>query len=288
MNKQITLNLNEEMYRKFKAALMLTGEEEETVLNGLISKYVHKVFSNVMGKSTADDTNIAEKSSGTAVSAEEQKQAFVNWFRSLTRNGKAYNPVTISGYTGRLENACADPVFAAVPVNNLFSITNPDEFSRIQKQIKSCEGYSEFDARSHNGFTAALRKYEEFLRFQSGGGVVPASPSKQPLPYSPSNNHRWTMEEDAICCKRFLEYYVIKQSSMDTTDFLKMLAKEVPEVSEGSLRMKIQNVKYLTVQAGLKNTSNIRWLSQYSSQCETAFKQAAAELGLFLMPKKTF
>lgn len=277
MSKQITVN--EESYKQFQAALMLTGEDEQSVLSGLISQYAHKAFESVMGKKVAKGSNGNNQVVVDSITEHEQKRLFMNWFRGLTWNGKPYNPVTISGYTGRIESACNDPVFSTVPVHNLFTITDLTQFMDIQRQIKSCAGYAEFDAKSHNGFTAALRKYEEFLRFQASGNSIQPPPTAT-RPYQPSNVHRWTMTENEICCKRFLEYYVVKQSNMDTAQFLQMLAKEVPDVSEGSLRMKIQNVKYLSVQAGLKDTSTLKWLSQYSIQCERAFKKALIELGL--------
>ena len=277
MSKQIFID--DDSYKKFQAALLLTGEDEETVLRALLNKYIHTVFENAMGKNAQEEQRSNTQGAVVnAVTANEQKQLFTNWFRSLTRNGKAYNPVTISGYTGRIENACKEPIFVAVPVNNLFTVTDLAEFTLIQKQIKSCSGYAEFDAKSHNGFTAALRKYEEFLKFQAGGNSsIPSFPEVRS--YTPSSNvHRWTLEEDEICCKRFLEYYVINQSTIDTVQFLQMLAREVPNVSEGSLRMKIQNIKYLSVQAGLKDSSTLKWLSQYSMQCEKAFNKTLQDL----------
>lgn len=271
------LFLHDETYKKFKAALLITGEDEDVVLDQLINKYSNAVFEQAMGNKPVEPSADARC---VSVTEKEQKRLFVNWFRSLTRNGKAYNPVTISGYTGRLENACCDPAFSSVSVRNLFSITDLAEFTSVQKQIKGCVGYAEFDAKSHNGFTAALRKYEEFLRHQADGGDARAIQAP-PQQYTSSGNvHRWTLEEDTICCCRFLECYVIQQSRMDTVTFLQMLSKEVPNVTEGSLRMKIQNIKYLASQAGLKDSSTIKWLSQYSMQCAKAFRQAMSELNI--------
>jgi len=102
-----------------------------------------------------------------------------------------------------------------------------------------------------------------------------------PQPYfQTSSVHRWTLEEDLICCKRFLEVYVIEKRDMDTVSFLQSLAKEVPEVSEGSLRMKIQNIKYLTTHAGLDDSSLITSLGPGSMQCERAFQETLEELDL--------
>lgn len=275
------LNISEDTYKKFQAALMLTGEDEEAVLNKLIQNYAKSAFEKAMGGDLTpvqEDQPILNKESSNTVY--EQKQLFINWFRSLSRNGKPYNPVTISGYAGRIENACSDPTFETIPINNLFEITDISEYISIQQQIKACVGYSEFDARSHNGFTAALKKYEDFLRFQSGANSFIPTYNAYQSKAQPTSIHRWTMAEDLICCKKFLEHYVINKSNMEFVQFLKMLSTEVPEVSEGSLRMKIQNIKYLSVQAGLTDCAPIKWLSQYSMQCEKAFEQAIKELKL--------
>lgn len=271
------ININEDSYKKFQAALILTGEEEEIVLSRLINEYAHTVFKNVMNKKSEEESNT---NNNIDITEHEQKQLFVNWFRSLTRNGKPYNPVTISGYAGRIENACSDNVFASVPVNNLFTITDLAEFISIQKQIKECAGYAEFDAKSHNGFTAALRKYEEFLRFQTNGNAVQDLSVVSKSYVRSSNIHRWTVEEDTICCKKFLDYYVIRQSDMDIAQFLQMLAKEVPDVPDGSLRMKMQNIKFLAKREGLRDTSSFTGLSQYSIQCEKAFYQIIKEMNI--------
>ena len=276
----IQINIPEESYKMFHAALMLTGEDEDSVMNNLIINYAHKAFKCVVDKRTPEGPTSDNQSNLRGVTENEQKKMFVTWFRSLTRNGKAYNPVTISAYAGRIENACSDPTFATVPINNLFAIADLSQFINIQMQIKSCDGYAAFDAKSHNGFTAALKKYEDFLRFQASGNSIQAAPAPTYTPHRSSAVHRWTMEEDEICCKRFLECYVIKRNRLDIVQFLQTLSKEVPDISEGSLRMKIQNIKYLAVQSGFKDTANITWLSQYSLQCEKAFKKALADLGL--------
>lgn len=275
------ININEDSYKKLKASLMLTGEDEEVVLERLINQYAHATFEKAMEKNTPEVKTQQAIAQTTSMTNIEQKQAFVNWFRSLKRkNGDHYNLVTISGYAGRIEKACSNPAFASIPVDNLFNIVDLDKFIIIQKQIKNCPGYAEFDEKSHNGFTAALRKYEEFLRFQVGGeSLGTVSPAFQAR-FEPPNNHRWTLEEDTICCRRFLEYYVIQQKNTNIEQFLQMLEKEVPEIPVGSLRMKLQNIKYLSTQAGLKDTFYIKGLNQYSKQCYAAFNQELLRLGL--------
>lgn len=280
MGRQVIVD--EESYKKFQAALMLTAEDETLVLSRLLSEYAHNVFAGVVSGNQDTEAPAAQNAGPavTEVDESQQKKSFVTWFRGLTRNGKAYNPVTISGYAGRIENACKEAAFSSVPITNLFGITDLADFLDVQKQLKACTGYAEFDAKVHNGLTAALKKYEEFLRFQADGLSVMDMPM-MPQPYfQTSTVHRWTMEEDLTCCERFLQVYVVEKSDIDTVSFLQSLAKEVPEVSEGSLRMKIQNIKYLTKQAGLDDSSSITSLGPGSMQCERAFKLILEDLGL--------
>lgn len=108
----------------------------------------------------------------TVADANMQKRRFVEWFRSLTYHGKPYNPVTISGYSGRIESACYDEVFDSISTKNLFQVTDIEEYIKIKKKIQSCSGYDSFDAKSHNGFTAALNKYQEFLMTEKNQIVI--------------------------------------------------------------------------------------------------------------------
>lgn len=96
------------------------------------------------------------------------------------------------------------------------------------------------------------------------------------------NVHRWTMEEDEICCRRFLECYVIDKSSLEISQFLKTLEDDVPGVSRKSLRMKFQNIKCLTALAGLEDSSALKWLSGYSRQNKKVFDKALEDLGIAL------
>jgi len=131
------------------------------------------------------------------------------------------------------------------------------------------------------GISSLELKYDEFLRYQTSGvGYQNPTLVQKPYHVKPSGIHRWTFEEDRICCEKFLEYYVVKKSDMDTAQFIELLSKEVPDVTSGSLRMKVQNIKYLVNRAGFEDTSTLTWLSQCSMQCEKAFNQAVLELDI--------
>ena len=98
------ININEDSYKKLKASLMLTGEDEEVVLERLINQYAHATFEKAMEKNTPEVKTQQAIAQTTSMTNIEQKQAFVKWFRRLKRkNGDHYNLVTISGYAGRIE-----------------------------------------------------------------------------------------------------------------------------------------------------------------------------------------
>ncbi len=81
-----------------------------------------------------------------------------------------------------------------------------------------------------------------------------------------NNKHRWTFEEDQLCCKRYLEYYVINKSGMDVSRFIMVLQKEHPSIKPSSLKMKVQNIKQILIEKGIKDTLDSSPLANYSQQ----------------------
>ena len=92
--------------------------------------------------------------------------------------------------------------------------------------------------------------------------------------------HRWTFEEDLLCCRRFFEQYVEQRSSMDLQFFAQQLHRELPEISVGSLRMKAQNIQQLCNEQGIRSSLAAKPLTQYSQQNRRAFMQVKKEFCL--------
>lgn len=120
-------------------------------------------------------------------------------------------------------------------------------------------------------------------------GNKPVKPAETPLPKpavvqrAPANSapkHRWTMEEDTLCCRRFFEQYVMQRSSMDLQQFAEQLHIALPSVSVGSLRMKTQNIKQLCIEHGIRNSLDAKPLAQYSQQNRRAFLVVKQEFKL--------
>lgn len=108
-----------------------------------------------------DPNTLAEHQERNASSV--QQSLFIAWFKEQLYRGRPYNPVTISGYAGRIESACNDPAFESIEPKNLFEIEKYDDFMNVRSKIMACPGFEAFDAKSHRGFTAALNKYADFL-----------------------------------------------------------------------------------------------------------------------------
>ena len=120
-------------------------------------------------------------------------------------------------------------------------------------------------------------------------GSNPVKPAEitQPKPVvaqrssaSTAPKHHWTIEEDTLCCRRFFEWYVVQQSSMDLQQFAEQLHLALPSISVGSLKMKTQNIKQLCIEHGIKNSLGAKPLNQYSQQNYRAFLTVKREFGL--------
>ena len=86
--------------------------------------------------------------------------------------------------------------------------------------------------------------------------------------------HRWTYEEDLFCCERYVENYIKNHYDVSAQHFIYELGVELKAISEGSLRMKVQNIKQIVLEENLYDSLNISPLSKYSRQCKQAFNAA--------------
>ena len=88
-----------------------------------------------------------------------------------------------------------------------------------------------------------------------------------------NKKHRWTFEEDEICCRRYVEEYVIKKSNLEIKEFINILNKSLEEVERLSIRMKIQNIKGILKMLEVEDSGEISLLSNWSKQNEKALKK---------------
>lgn len=89
----------------------------------------------------------------------------------------------------------------------------------------------------------------------------------------------WSDKENEICCEICVQKYVIEKSSISANECVKII-KENPEFSsrtEGSIRNKIQNIKFLLDSWNIPNTIPISIRSHASSQNESILKKVLKE-----------
>ncbi len=176
-----TISINDELYQCFQIAAESSGLDEDSLLNNLISQYTLSVLSKVLKGTAAQKKktdvkeekfrpeNVTRKCDNPQEKkspADVQRELFMDWFQTQTHDGKAYGKASIRQYASHIKSACKNPIFDKIPTNNLFEITSYKEFSAIQKRIKKCAGYAEFERKSARGFTSAMQKYGEFLQSQ--------------------------------------------------------------------------------------------------------------------------
>ncbi len=94
--------------------------------------------------------------------------------------------------------------------------------------------------------------------------------------------HRWTYNEDLICCREYLALVFEANGNMffdySFADIVRRGAIKVPLVEEGSVRMKLQNIKHIALEYGLHDNLPIKPLASYSQQNFRAFCEAVKEI----------
>ena len=94
------------------------------------------------------------------------------------------------------------------------------------------------------------------------------------------DRHMWTYLENEICCRRYLQIYVVEHSDLSCSDFVRQLKKELPHLKETSLRRKISNIKYLANEARLSDSMQCMPSANYSADNKKAFNALLREYGL--------
>ena len=90
--------------------------------------------------------------------------------------------------------------------------------------------------------------------------------------------HQWSYEDDYVCCRKYLEYVFEDETVHRLSEMVEALHLKLPHIAEGSIRMKLQNIKQVALDSGLEDSLDISPLSQYSVQCMQAFNAATDDL----------
>lgn len=88
----------------------------------------------------------------------------------------------------------------------------------------------------------------------------------------------WNYEDDLVCCREYLRFALGETAAKSIRSLIEDLAVKLPHISKGSLRMKLQNIKQISVELNLNDGVQLSPLDQYSVQSKRAFKQAIQEI----------
>jgi hypothetical protein len=73
--------------------------------------------------------------------------------------------------------------------------------------------------------------------------------------------------------------YCVEQHETSITPLLEELSSLLPNITVGSIRMKIQNIKQITMEENLYDILDHAPLERYSNQCKFAFDEAIENVG---------
>lgn len=94
--------------------------------------------------------------------------------------------------------------------------------------------------------------------------------------------HIWRQQEDYFCARRIIDEYVIKNNEKDTSTFITELKQSeiLNSLSTGSIKMKIQNIKYILSILNVSNRITLKPLENASEQSIKSVIKVLEELDI--------
>ena len=89
--------------------------------------------------------------------------------------------------------------------------------------------------------------------------------------------HKWSVEENLICCKEYLKYSLKDDKLKPVTPLLNKLVGLLPDIKSYSILCKIQNIKQLCLEYDIPDFVDIMPLSNYSEVNKAAFYRLILE-----------
>jgi hypothetical protein len=95
-----------------------------------------------------------------------------------------------------------------------------------------------------------------------------------------TQKHRWTFEEDKTCCRIFIETYITNHTSCSLDSLATKILSIYPNMKVSSIKMKLQNIKRICLDYGIKDSSTISPLDNYSGQNLRAMRESLRQIGI--------
>lgn len=78
--------------------------------------------------------------------------------------------------------------------------------------------------------------------------------------------HTWTDKEEATCCYTYLKHSLQDNYPKDYSTILNKLSNQFPDISRNSIKMKLQNIKFLCMQKNIPDSIQIQPLCNASNK----------------------
>lgn len=124
----------------------------------------------------------------------------------------------------------------------------------------------------------------------NNGTLIPIqNPIAQPAisvpkarPFTSLQKHRWTFDEDKTCCRIFIETYITNHTYCPLDSLATKILTIYPNMKFSSIKMKLQNIKRICLDYGIKDSSTISPLDNYSNQNFQAMKEELLAVGIII------
>ena len=107
-----------------------------------------------------------------------------------------------------------------------------------------------------------------------------SAPKKQAT--TSSQKHRWTYDEDKTCCRVFIETYITHPTYCPFDSIATKILAIYPNMKFSSIKMKLQNIKRICLDYGIKDSSTISPLDNYSNQNLQAMREELLAIGIII------
>ena len=132
-----------------------------------------------------------------------------------------------------------------------------------------------------------IKEFSYPSSFNNGVLTYIKTPVSQPTVSTPkkqattsSQKHRWTYDEDKTCCRIFIETYITNHTSCSLDSLATKILSIYPNMKFSSIKMKLQNIKRICLDYGIKDSSTISPLDNYSEQNLRAMRESLQQIGI--------
>lgn len=90
----------------------------------------------------------------------------------------------------------------------------------------------------------------------------------------------WSYEDNKICSRAVIEYFVTGKNAPEISDVISLIKTQCPHLREESIKMKLQNIKYLLEKWYIPNSLTLSPLENASEDSIKALDECLKEFNV--------